>query len=188
MEARGVAVGLALALALLAPAPVRAGDSFLPRAGAGGRSYGWQILAADGAGFALVVVASATDDGSGAPNAWLLGSLAVWGIGAPSLHLLQRQPRRAATSLALRWGLSLGLAGLMSLWREDEPEPACEPCWLPEGDRAIPMVVGFVVGGVAAQAIDWLYLARRPGPPRPAAALVAAAMAGGPGLAVVGRW
>lgn len=128
------------------------------------RWYGWQTFAADGAAVALA--AAAVPLGAHAPYwpAEALGytAAATYALGAPVVHLVQREPLKAAGSFGLRVGLPITVYALLSAgsWghcpahSESEDEEYCQ--------ARLGALLGGVVAGVAASAIDGAVLAWKP--------------------------
>jgi len=128
------------------------------------RWYGWQTFAADGAAVALA--AAAVPLGAHAPYwpAEVLGytSAATYSLGAPVVHLVQREPLKAAGSFGLRVGLPLTVYALLEheSWshcpakNEGEDEQYCQP--------KIGTLLGVLAAGVAASVIDGTVLAWKP--------------------------
>lgn len=92
-------------------APVEASTEEAPREGKGGRWYGWQTLAVDGASMtllltgALVAGSSTRNEGMLGARVLVGGSLLGFALGAPVVHVVNGEPGRAAGSLGLRVGL-----------------------------------------------------------------------------------
>ncbi|HVY30142.1 MAG TPA: hypothetical protein VHB79_26475 [Polyangiaceae bacterium] len=128
------------------------------------RWYGWQTFAADGAAVALA--AAAVPLGAHAPYwpAEALGytSAATYALGGPVIHLVQRQPLKAAGSFGLRVGLPFAVYALLEhdSWshcpakNEGEDEQYCQP--------KLGTLLGVLAAGVAASAIDGAVLAWKP--------------------------
>jgi hypothetical protein len=128
------------------------------------RWYGWQTFTADGAAVALA--AAAVPLGAHAPY-WPAEALgytagATYALGAPLVHLVQRQPLKAAGSFGLRVGLPLTVYALLSSgsWGhcpardEAEDEEYCQ--------ARLGALLGGLLAGVAASAIDGSVLAWKP--------------------------
>jgi len=147
--------------------------------------YGWEILAADGAGIALGFAASA----AGASQVGAVYGLTYWAV-PPFIHILHQNPWRGGQSFLLRLGLPFagalvgGIAGA-----------GAGADFFGFGP-VLYVMSGFVIGALSAIVIDIAFLAwgpARPAPARPASAAlhlvpVAGAVRGTPFAGVAGTF
>jgi hypothetical protein len=115
--------------------------------------YGWQNLGMDAAAIGIFVATLDADSDAG--NAFALGSLGLYALGSPMIHLLHGQNRAAGTSLLLRVGLPLALGGLTYavMDKEDCSNSAHLFCGL--GEVVIPVYVGMLGMGAAMLTDDF---------------------------------
>jgi hypothetical protein len=125
-------------------------ESPAPVSDEGTPSYSGWILAADGTAIGMLTVAIKADD-----EGWAKLSLATYVLGAPLVHAFHGRGGYAGASLCLRVGLPFAGAMLMAAGSNAR-----------EGD----VVYGAVIGGVAAAALDAVFLAKGEPPKRPRAA------------------
>jgi hypothetical protein len=118
--------------------------------------YRWQVIGADAAAIAMSVLVDRIAAGGGdrsAPLATL--TIATYFFGAPLVHGVHRQGKRALVSFGLRAGLPL-LLGLLG--EELDGTPPCDFC--NDSLRSEGKLIGITVGVLAAMAVDGVLLAR----------------------------
>ena len=130
--------------------------------------YGWQTLLSDAGAIGLWSLAAVVDDAQYGSTSWrsyqawstalTASGFAVYGLGAPAIHLAHGDAGKAGESLAIRVGLPLGgaLLGLLV---------GATACGASEGEVPCPLitgVLGFVAGGIAAMTVDAVLVAREP--------------------------
>jgi hypothetical protein len=129
--------------------------------------YGWQTLAADAAGLAVmsVAVSHTGQPGSNIGPLFSVGA-GVYAFGPPAVHALQGRPSAALEDVALRLGAPL-VTGLIGVGAGELMASGChpQPGGFINGCALEPIATGIVgafVGYVSAVAIDASVLSHAP--------------------------
>ncbi|HEY5926812.1 MAG TPA: hypothetical protein VIV11_34230 [Kofleriaceae bacterium] len=172
-------VGITPEVTPVAPPPA---DEGLP-------SYRAQTLIADGIAAGLLLVAINEDNDNSEALAKL--SLGTYLFGAPLVHLTKNRSGRALASVTMRIGFPV-IGGLLG--ESMRPKPECDTYYddYCQDDLVGPseeMVVGVILGVLAASVVDSAYLARGEAPkPQPQWTPTAHASPGGFALGVNGTF
>jgi hypothetical protein len=118
--------------------------------------YRWQVLGPDLAAIGMsIIVDRISADGGDRPTALATLTIATYFFGAPLVHGIHRQGKRALISFGLRAGLPLVL-GLLG--EELDGTPPCDFC--DDSLRSEGKLIGITIGVLAAMAVDGVLLAR----------------------------
>ena len=152
----------------------------------GVKSYRAQTLLADGIAAGLLVVAINENDESSEALAKL--SLGTYMFGAPIVHLTKNRGSRALASMAMRIGFPI-VGGFLG--HSMRPKTTCDTYYDDYCEDDMPsdeLVLGVIVGVIAASAVDAIYLAKgdepKQQPPEPGWTPTARATQGGLALGV----
>jgi hypothetical protein len=124
--------------------------------------YGYQTLATDGGALAFAVALAASHDQS-SQQGLAVGTLAVYGLGGPTVHFAHQQVGKGFLDLGLRLGLPV-LAGFVGgLIGYAAAAPSSAQNWFSKFDGEVTgAAFGGLAGVVGASTIDAVFLAREP--------------------------
>ncbi|HEY8087847.1 MAG TPA: hypothetical protein VIF09_08380 [Polyangiaceae bacterium] len=170
---RNLVASVVASIAILASSAARADDASNstppdpPKAATSW--YGYQTLSTDGIALALLVPA-AFSKSSPTAQGFGVGSVTMYGVGAPLVHMSHGNIGRGFADLAIRAGVPVvfGFIGAAIGGASYRPPPPCAQsmCFNFGSSRSFAEIGGAVWGGMAgigtAVAVDAIWLAREP--------------------------
>jgi hypothetical protein len=165
MNMHPFAAALLAASFVLAPAVARADDD--PPAPAAAPAtpekattwYGYQTLATDGVALALLIPAAG---GGAGTSGFGVGSLAMYGLGAPIVHFAHGQIGKGFLDLGLRAAIPIATTGI-GLGIGSAIPANNQNAWLDTNNHALEGgAIGLVLGPIIAVVVDAAVLANEP--------------------------